>query len=438
MKSARIFLVILLFAVPLLAQDAPAFKEDELAALLAPVALYPDTVIAQILMASTYPMEIVEAHRWVEANKSLKGDALATEVQKQAWDPSVQALAALPDVLKMMNEKLDWTQKVGDAFLGQQKEVLDMVQKLRNDAMEAGNLKSDEKMKVTTTPAAAESSEPQVIVIESSDPETVYVPTYSPTTVYGSWGYPSYPPYYWPPPIGYPGSGFWWGMGVGIAVGGIWGGGWDNDVDWNGGDINIGEINIGGGDRERNVDRSRERNTDRSRDGNRTSGGNKWSHDPQHRKGASYRDNKTASKFNKGSQGAGASSRDSYRGRSGSGTGASAGTSNRASTGTSNRATAGTSNVGSGSSSRGTSGTNLGSTPSTRSGTSSSSGRVSSTGSSSSRSSSGSSYGGRSSSSSGSAFGGSSSGSRASSYGSRGSASRGGGGGMRGGGGRRR
>src|SRR5688572_14504681 len=217
--------VALLAPLSAAAQDAAAkpFKEEELAALLAPIALYPDTVIAQVLMASTYPMEIVEAHRFAEKNKSLQGDALAAEVEKQAWDTSVKSLVAVPEVLKMMNEKLDWTQKVGDAFLAQQKEVLAMVQTLRTQAIEAGNLKSDDHMKVSTEPAAdAAAAAPQVIVIESADPQTVYVPTYSPTTVYGSWGYPAYPPYYWPPPMGYPGSGFWWGVGIGVAVGGAW------------------------------------------------------------------------------------------------------------------------------------------------------------------------------------------------------------------------
>ena len=122
----------------------PPFKEDELAALLAPIALYPDKVVTQILMASTYPLEVVEAQRWLLANSTLKGEALAKEAQKQPWDPSVQGLVAIPDVLKMMDEKLDWTQKVGDAVLAQQKEVLAMIQTLRAKAKDAGNLKSDE------------------------------------------------------------------------------------------------------------------------------------------------------------------------------------------------------------------------------------------------------------------------------------------------------
>ena len=222
-----------------------ALSEAELASLMAPIALYPDKVITQILVASTYPLEVVQASRWVQANKTLKGDALVKEVKKQDWDQSVQELTALPDVLKMMDDKIDWTQRVGDAVLSQQKEVLATVQKLRQKAKESGNLKSDEKMTVKTEKNTESATPAQVIVIESSSPETIYVPTYS-SSVYGPWGYPSYPPYYWPPPYGYPGSGFWWGMGMGIAIG-IWGGAWGGYyAGWGGGSINVG-ISVGGG-----------------------------------------------------------------------------------------------------------------------------------------------------------------------------------------------
>ena len=143
-------------AAPATAPAAKPFKEEELASLLAPIALYPDTVVAQILMASTYPLEVIEARRWVEKNTQLKGDALATEAKKQSWDQSVQALTALPDVLKMMDEKLDWMQKLGDAFLAQQTEVMAMVQTLRKKAKDSGNLKSDEHQTVKVEPAPAD------------------------------------------------------------------------------------------------------------------------------------------------------------------------------------------------------------------------------------------------------------------------------------------
>jgi hypothetical protein len=281
----------------------------------------------------------------------------------------------------MMDENFAWMQKAGDAFLAQQKEVFDMVQTLRAKAMKEGTLKSDEHLKVSTKPAAEEEEEEEIIVIESDDPEVIVIPTYSPGSMYGYWDY-GYPPYYWPPPAGYPGSGFWWGMGAGIIIGGIWGdccwGGDDIDIDWGGGDINIDR-----GDRvehHRGERGDRAAATDRSRQG-----GQKWSHKPEHRKGVSYRDNATASKFDRGAAGAG--SRDAFRGRTG--------------------------DMGSGSRpSAGTTGTGSRSRPSTGSST----------------------WGGSRGSG---AFGGMSSGSRAGSYGMRGGMSRGGGG-MRGGGGRRR
>ena len=136
------------------AGTAGTFTESELAALLAPIALYPDTVIAQILMASTYPIEVIEAARWLEKNKALKPEALAAEAQKQPWEESVKSLLAAPEVLKMMDTNLAWMQKLGDAFLAQQKEVFATVQTLRSKAMAEGTLKSDDHMKVTTEPAA--------------------------------------------------------------------------------------------------------------------------------------------------------------------------------------------------------------------------------------------------------------------------------------------
>ncbi|MFA6957267.1 MAG: DUF3300 domain-containing protein [Thermoanaerobaculia bacterium] len=411
------------------APAAKPFKTEELASLLAPIALYPDEIVAQVLMAATYPLEIVEANRWVEKNKTLKGEALAKEAQKQGWDQSVQAMTAIPDVLKMMDEKLDWTQKVGDAMLAQQKDVMDMVQELRAKAKAEGNLKSDDHMKVTTEPppadAAATETKTEVIVIESASPEVIYVPTYNPVTVYGYWGYPAYPPYYYPPPIGYPGSGFWWGVGVGISIG-FWGGAWNNNCNWHGGDIDIntGDINIDRGDRNTNINSGNRGDTKAGTDRagtNKSGSGKSWSHNPEHRKGASYRDSSTAQKYNRPStSNASAGSRDAYRGRSDSG--ASAGTRDL-SGGSRSGTSAGTRELsGGGGASAGTS--NLGSTGTRELGrgmdsgsTRSSSPSTSSRGTSSSRGSSS------------SAFGGMSSGSRASSYSSRGGASRGGGGG---------
>ena len=186
------FLAFLMAAPPwVLAQSAEepkAFKQEELDQILAPIALYPDDLLSQVLMASTYPLEVVQAERWQKQNKSLKGDALAQALEKQDWDPSVKSLVNFPDVLTMMSEKLDWTQKLGDAFLEQEKGVMDTVQKLRQKADEAGNLKTTSEQKVIVE------KETKTIVIEPANPQTVYVPTYNPTVVYGAWWYPAYPP----------------------------------------------------------------------------------------------------------------------------------------------------------------------------------------------------------------------------------------------------
>ncbi|HEY6123844.1 MAG TPA: DUF3300 domain-containing protein, partial [Steroidobacteraceae bacterium] len=205
------------------ANKTPPFKKEELEAIVAPIALYPDALLAQIFMASTYPLEIVEAARWSKANPSVTGDAVAGAVQSQTWDPSVKSLCAFPTVLEKMNEKIDWTQKLGDAFLAQQKEVMQAVQVLRGKAKDTGNLKSTKEVTVKEEPAPAGSPAPQTIIIESPDPEVVYVPTYNTATVYGAWGYPYYPPYsYYPPGYAY-GAAFW-SFTAGVIVGGaIWG-----------------------------------------------------------------------------------------------------------------------------------------------------------------------------------------------------------------------
>lgn len=211
--------------------------------MLAPIALYPDALLSQMLMAATYPLEIVQAERWLKANKNLKGDALAAELEKQTWDPSVKSLVNFPDVLAMMSEKLDLTMKIGDAMLAQQTDVLNTVQILRNKGQANGKLASNEQQNVTVSAAPPQQTSmqvvqppPQVIQIESSSPEVIYVPSYSPTYVYGGWAYPSYPPApYYPP--GYVASNMI-SFGVGVACGAAWGYAWGN-CNWNGGDIDI-------------------------------------------------------------------------------------------------------------------------------------------------------------------------------------------------------
>ena len=172
-----------------------SLSQGELDALVAPIALYPDALLAQVLMASTYPLEVVQADRWAKANKSLKGDKLNEALDKQDWDASVKELVSTPTVLAMMNDKLDWTQKLGDAVLAQQADVMDAIQRLRAKAQANGKLETTKQQKVTVTKEADQ----EVIVIEPTSPETVYVPYYDPAVVYGSWPYPDYPPYYFPP-----------------------------------------------------------------------------------------------------------------------------------------------------------------------------------------------------------------------------------------------
>src|SRR5262245_21415359 len=183
-------------APALQAQEEPApppLKPEELEALVAPIALYPDSLLAQMFMASTYPMEVVEAARWAKANPKVTGDALEKAMQQQSWDASVKSLTAFPQVLTMMDEKLDWTQKLGDAFLAQQKDVMDAVQRLRAKAQAKGNLETNKEQKVVVQQDPT--SQTTVIQIEPADPQVVYVPSYNPTTVYGGWP-PSYPPPY--------------------------------------------------------------------------------------------------------------------------------------------------------------------------------------------------------------------------------------------------
>ena len=222
--------LVLLMAVPpgIFAQDGggnPVLKQEELDQLLAPIALYPDSLLTQILMASTYPLEVVQANRWATQNKNMKGDALAKALEEQPWDPSVKSLVNFPQVLTMMSDKLDLTQKLGDAFLNQQKDVMNTIQKLRAKAKAAGNLKTTKEQVVKV--------EQEVIIIESPSPEVVYVPSYNPTVVYGAWAYPAYPPApYYPP--GYGAAAFV----TGVAVGAAWGYAWGHS-NWNNGSVNV-------------------------------------------------------------------------------------------------------------------------------------------------------------------------------------------------------
>lgn len=188
-----------------------SFSQQDLDQMLAPVALYPDDLLAQVLMASTYPLEVVQAQRFVEARPGLQGDALARSVAPMPWDPSVKALVQFPAVLAMMNDRLDWMQRLGQAFLADQGEVMDTVQSLRMRAQQAGNLQS--------TPQQRVFYEDDMVMIEPVNPQVVYVPYYNPTIVYGNWWWPSAPPVYWTPPPRYRPPHYSPGVTVGITFG---------------------------------------------------------------------------------------------------------------------------------------------------------------------------------------------------------------------------
>lgn len=280
--------------------EQPVFKSEELEQVLAPIALYPDSLLAQVLMASTYPLEIVQADRWAKQNKDLKGEALTGALEKQNWEPSVKSLVNFPQVLAMMSEKLDWTQKLGDAFLAQQNEVMETVQRLRKKAVDAGTLK--------TTPEQQVVVEKETIIIAPSNPQVVYVPTYNPTVVYGTWAYPAYPPASYYPP-GYTAGAALFSFGAGLAVGAAWGYAWGN-CNWHGGDVDV-DVN-----RNTNINNS----INRGNYANQYQGGKgNWQHSPEHRKGVAYRDQATGQKYNRASTNDAVKSRDNYRGRTDSG-----------------------------------------------------------------------------------------------------------------------
>jgi hypothetical protein len=321
----------------------PAFKQEELDQMLAPIALYPDDLLSQVLMASTYPIEVVSADRWTKAHKDLKGEALTKELEKQDWDPSVKSLVNFPDVLAGLSENLDLTVKIGDAFIADQKKVMDTVQALRAKAKEAGNLQSSKE--ITVKVEQEPTTKTEVIYIQPANPQVIYVPTYNPTIVYGTWAYPAYPP---PPPIYYP-PGYVataaFSFAAGVAVGAAWGYAWGH-CNWGHGDVNI-DIN-----RNTNINNSINRNNYQN-NFNKNGGANgQWQHNADHRKGASYRDGATANKFGGGANTQAAQSREAARGRTTAGQqpgGAGAGAGNRGAGEPANRAgNAGVSGAGTG------------------------------------------------------------------------------------------
>ena len=315
---SRLIMAALLCLLPLgaLAQTPAAassqalLKPAELDQLVAPIALYPDALLSEVLIASTYPLEVVQADRWAKSNNSLKGEALTAALAKQGWDDSVKALAQVPNVLTMMADQLDWTQKLGDAVLAQQPELMDAIQRLRGRAQANGKLQSTKEQTVTVESAAPaqggggqaqEGQAPaQYIVIEPTSPTEMYVPYYDPAVVYGAWPYPDYSPYYFPPPPGYYAGG---AIAAGIAFGSavaighaIWG-----NCDWGRRNINVANRNVN----INNLDRSNINNF------------NKWEHNADHRHGVKYNNADVRQKFAKNDIQAGKGARQDFRGKDG-------------------------------------------------------------------------------------------------------------------------
>ena len=278
------------------AQESKTFKQEELDQMLAPIALYPDSLLSQVLMASTYPSDVADAAKWSKAHPDQKGDGAVKAVADQPWDPSVQSLVAFPQVLATMEQDPDWVQRLGDAFLAQPEDVMDAVQRLRAAAKKAGNLESTEQQKVIVEQAPQ--TQQSVIVIEPAQPQVVYVPSYNPTVVYGSWWYPSYPPVYLPPPPGYVFgtalvSGIAFGVGIGITNA-LWGG-----CNWGRRSVDI------------NVNRYNNINVNKRLNVNQKNVN--WNHNAQNRRGVPYRDANSRERY--GKQVAGADNRKEFRGR---------------------------------------------------------------------------------------------------------------------------
>jgi hypothetical protein len=301
--------------------DVQPFKPEELEAIVAPIALYPDPLVAQVLMASTYPLEVIQAARLMKSKPNLKDEALNEELKKYNWDDSVKSLCSFPQTLEILNEKIDWMQKLGDAFLDQRKETMDAIQRLRAKAQAQGNLQSNEQQKVIVEAVSAQPVPPPppgqppppppadqtVIKIEPANPQVIYVPQYNPTVVYGP-PPPAYPPYYYPYPPGYAWGAAAISFGVGMAVGAaVWGG-----CNWGGGDVDI-DVNKNN-NFTNNVNRGDRATQIKNERGSGQGGRESFKHNPEHRGGAQYRDKGTQQKYNRASSSQ-AGTRDAYRGR---------------------------------------------------------------------------------------------------------------------------
>ena len=289
------------------AQPAPPkLPPAQLDSLVAPIALYPDPLLSQTLVASTYPLEIIQLQQWLEKNKGLKDKALTDAVQKQDWDPSIQAMASLPDVVKQLADNIKWTSDLGNAFLAQQEDVMEAVQRMRKKAADAGALKTTEQQKVETKVVESKT----VIVVQQANPQVVYVPTYNPVVVYGPPVYP-YPPIPYPPP---PPPGAYVAtaaiaFGVGMAVGAAYHGGWGYNCGWGHSNtvvVNHNNVYVNN----QNVQRTTtNQNVNANQNINRSSAqanaaNSNWQHNPQHRGAAPYPNQATASQYGGSARGA--------------------------------------------------------------------------------------------------------------------------------------
>jgi hypothetical protein len=292
--------------------DKPAFRQEELEQMLAPIALYPDDLLSQILMASTYPLEVVQADRWVKENKGLKGSALTKALEAKNWDASVKSLVNFSGVLAMMSSNLEVTVKIGDAFIGQQKDVMGTIQKLRRMAAASGNLKTTPQQTVVVQKEA----DTQVIIIQPANPNEYYIPTYSSAVIYGTWPYAAYPPYPYYPPGYVPGRAL--AFTAGVAIGAAWGYAWGHS-DWSHGNVNVNvnrNTNINA-----NINRSRYSAEFQNRNAAFRNGQGSFQHNPAHRQGVAYRDQKTASQFGRTTSPQASQAREAYRGRGEAGAG---------------------------------------------------------------------------------------------------------------------
>jgi Protein of unknown function (DUF3300) len=350
-------------------EQSAKIPPEQMDSLVAPIALYPDSLLAQALVASTYPLELVQLQQWLAKNPGLKDQALADAVAKQPWDPSIQALAGLPEVVKRLTETISWTTDLGNAFLAQQGDVMDAVQRMRKKAQDKGTFKSTEQQTVETRVIENKS----VIVVEQANPQVVYVPSYDPVVVYGQpvYPYPYYPyPYY---PVGYYAAGMAISFGIGLAMGAWWGGGWgcgwgNNNININNNNNFVRNSNVGanrpsqlpsGGGNRGNIGGGRGNSASQLPAGGGR-GDNNWKHNPQHRGGTPYRDRATADRFGGNTRGDSLANRQSgarqqlgrqggnvSRPGGGAGLGSGPGVSNRASgAGVGNRAGGGPNSIG--------------------------------------------------------------------------------------------